>query len=385
MFANKKTTWIFFLFIALFTLHITPATYINANFLNQFFDFKYVGFVYILASIATIFTVLGLRDKLRRFGNYKVFTSALIFEIIVLTMLILSQSALVAVVSIIGLFVSYAVAFICLDIFLEKHTPNDNTGKIRGYYLTAINTSLILGPFIASILLANNNFKNVYVFMIFLIFPIIFLAQELFKKFEDDPYDQIKIVSGFKKLRKNQDIYSAIMSSFILQFFYAWMIIYMPIYLTQEIGFSLSEMGLIVAIALVPFVLLQTTAGRLADEKYGQKEMLIIGFIVLSFFTAMISFIDTNNISIWIAVLFMTRVGASMIEIMTETHIFKRIDGGDINTISIFRILSPAALIMGSLVGSFFLQIISFNMIFLILSGITLYGLRYAFAITDTK
>lgn len=385
MFANKKTTWIFFLFIALFTLHITPATYINANFLNQFFDFKYVGFVYILASIATIFTVLGLRDKLRRFGNYKVFTFAFIFEIIVLTMLILSQSALVAVISIIGLFVSYAVAFICLDIFLEKYTPNDNTGKIRGYYLTAINTSLILGPFIASILLANNNFKNVYVFMIFLIFPIIFLAQELFKKFEDDPYDQIKIVSGFKKLRKNQDIYSAIMSSFILQFFYAWMIIYMPIYLTQEIGFSLSEMGLIVAIALVPFVLLQTTAGRLADEKYGQKEMLIIGFIVLSFFTAMISFIDTNNISIWIAVLFMTRVGASMIEIMTETHIFKRIDGGDINTISIFRILSPAALIMGSLVGSFFLQIISFNMIFLILAGITLYGLRYAFAITDTK
>ena len=385
MFTNKKTSWIFFLFIALFILHISPATYINTNFLNQFFDFKYVGLIYIIASIATIFIVLGLRDKLRKFGNYKIFTWVLLFEALVLITLILSQSAFVAVISIIGLFITYTITFICLDIFLEKYTFNNDTGKIRGYYLTSINSALIVGPFISSILLINENFKNVYVFMLFLLLPILFLSRELFKNFEDEPYDQIKIITGFKKLKKDQDIYSTVMSSFILQFFYAWMIIYFPIYLVQEIGFSLSEVTLIMSIALIPFVLIQSTAGKLADKKYGEKEMLVIGFIVLSLFTGLISFINIPNISIWIAVLFMTRVGASMIEIMTETHIFKRIDGGDINTISVFRILNPTALIAGSFVGSLFLHIVSFNMLFLILSGITLYGLRYAFAIVDTK
>lgn len=385
MFKDKKSTWVFLLFVILFTLHITPAIYINANFLNQFFDFKYMGLFYGFANIATIFVVLGLRDKLRRFGNYKVFTSVLLFEMLALGLLIFSESGFAAAISIIGLFMSYSVAFMCLDIFIEKDTFNGNTGKIRGYYLTAINGSFILGPFISSILLNNNDYKNVYIFMFILLFPILFLSHKLFKKFKDEPYDQIRLISGFKQIKKNEDVYSTIMANFILQFFYAWMVMYLPIYLFQEISFTLSEIALIISIALMPFVLIQSIAGKLSDTKYGEKEMMIIGFIILSIFTGILSFIDSDNISVWIAVLFMTRVGASMIEIMTETHLFKRIDGKDINILSIFRILTPSAMFAGAIVGSLLLYIIDFKMMFLVLAGITLYGLRYASTITDTK
>jgi MFS family permease len=384
MFKDKKSTWVFFLFIALFTLHITPAIYINTNFLNQFFEIQYIGLFYSIANITTIIAILGLRDKLRKFGNYKIFTSALIFEMFVLGLLLFSNSGFFIALSLIALFMTYSISFICLDVFLEKETLNERTGHIRGYFLTALNSSFIIGPFIASILLSNNDFKNVYIFMFILLFPIIFLTQELFKNFKDEPYDQLKIISGFKKIAKNTDLYSTVMSSFILNFFYSWMIIYIPLHLF-DIGFSLSEVTLIISISLIPFVLIQSIAGKLADAKYGEKEMLIFGFIVLSIFTAFISFIDTNNISIWIAVLFMTRVGASMVEIMTETHLFKRIGSGDINTISIFRILRPAAMVIGSLVATFFLFAISLQMLFLVLSGVTFYGLRYALTITDTR
>jgi MFS family permease len=385
MFAILKTKWLFFLFVALFTLHITPAIYVNSNFLSQFFSNTQVSLFYTLINICVVIAVLNLRSKLRKYGNYKVFYRVLILELLALILLIFTESPTLIIIAFIALFISYNISFVCIDIFLEKNTKNELTGNVRGIFLTAINASFILGPFISSILLSNGDFKNVYIFMLFLIFPILFLAGELFKDFKDESYDKIKIITGFKKIRKNTDIYSTIMSSFILQFFYAWMVIYIPMYLLQVVGFSLSQITLIIAIALVPFVLLQGITGKLADTRYGEKEMMIIGFITLSFFTALLSFSESTNISVWIALLFMTRVGASMVEITTETHLFKRIDSGDINVISIYRILTPAAYITGTIIGSLFLSIISFNMLFLVLSGITLYGLRYAFTITDSK
>jgi predicted MFS family arabinose efflux permease len=113
--------------------------------------------------------------------------------------------------------------------------------------------------------------------------------------------------------------------------------------------------------------------------------MMTLGFIVMSIATGALSFITSSNISIWIAVLFMTRIGASMVEIMLETHLFKRINSGDINVISMYRIVTPIAYIAGAALGTLFLNIVSFNMLFLILGGITLYGIRYSLVITDTK
>jgi hypothetical protein len=81
----------------------------------------------------------------------------------------------------------------------------------------------------------------------------------------------------------------------------------------------------------------------------------------------------------------MTRVGASMVELMTETHLFKRINSKDLSIISLFRISRPIAYISGALLGTFFLQIISFQMLFFVLGGIVIYGLRYSLVITDTK
>jgi Na+/melibiose symporter-like transporter len=60
----------------------------------------------------------------------------------------------------------------------------------------------------------------------------------------------------------------------LLQLFYTFMVIYVPIYLTEVIGFSWSELGLILCIALIPFVLLDSPVGELADKKYGEKEFL---------------------------------------------------------------------------------------------------------------
>ena len=385
MFESKKKTLLFYIFTFLFVLHITPMLYVNANFLGQYFNATHVSIIYGVAALIAILAIVGLRDKLRKFGNYKVFTRSIMIEMIALFVLIVSDSALIASLCFITFFIVHTTTFISLDIFLEKHTQNTSTGTVRGWYLTTINAATVLGPFLASLFLTGGDFKKVYIFVLILLFPILFLAIEIFHTFKDSPYDKLKIWSSFMKVKKNTDLYSTLMANFILQLFYAWMVVYIPLYLYKFQNFSLSEITLILAVALLPFPLVQSTLGKLADTKYGEKEMLVIGFVVLSFFTILISFIESSNISAWIAILFMTRVGAAMVELMTETHLFKRIDSGDLNVISLFRILTPAGYLIGTILGTLFLYLVSFNMIFFILGGIVLYGLRYALTLTDTR
>ena len=385
MFTDKKSTLFFYLFILLFTLHITPAVYVNSNYLSLFFDTKYIGLIYSIASVMTILIMLGTRKRLKKYGNYQVFISTLFVEMIALTFLIFSIHPYIALISFITLFICHSIAFINLDIFLEKHTPNDATGKIRGWYLTSMNVAFIIGPFISSILLIHENYSFVYVFTLLILLPVMYFAKKLFSDFIDEPYDKVYILKSIKKISQNKDVYATLVSDFILKFFYAWMIIYTPLYLSEEIGFSISEVTLILSIALIPFLIIQSFAGKIADERIGEKEMLSFGFVIMAFFTILISFIDEKNISIWIAVLFMTRVGAAMVELMTETHLFKRIESKDLSIISIFRISRPAAYIAGALAGAFFLQIISFQMLFFVLGGILVYGLRYSLSIIDTR
>jgi len=385
MFKDKKTTLFFYLFIILFTLHITPVVYINSNYLSQFFDAQYIGLIYSIASMGTVLAIMSIRNQLKRFGNYHVFITVLCIEMTALIFLILSPGALFALLSFIVLFICHSIAFVNLDIFLEQHTPNENTGEVRGWFLLSMNLAFVIGPFLSSLLLVNENYSHVYIFVFLLLFPILYFAQKIFKGFEDSPYDKVYFWSAFKKIQSNQDVYSTLMADFILRFFYAWMIIYTPLYLSEKMGFSLSEVTLILSIALIPFLIVQSFIGKIADHTLGEKEMLSVGFIVMAFFTVCISFIQSSNISVWIALLFMTRVGASMVESMTETHLFKRINSSDLSIISLFRISRPIAYILGAIMGSFFLYIISFQMLFFVLGGIVLYGLRYSLVIRDTK
>ena len=175
------------------------------------------------------------------------------------------------------------------------------------------------------------------------------------------------------------------MAQFILRFFFAWMVIYMPIYLHVHIGFSWSEIGIMFAIMLLPFALLELPAGKIADRWLGEKEILSAGFLIAALFTILVSFITSNNFFIWTATLFMMRVGASLIEIMTESYFFKHVQGDDNNIISFFRITRPAAYIIGPIVASIALIFLDLRFIFIILGLILFSGLYYSFRIEDTK
>src|SRR5690606_23149335 len=124
----------------------------------------------------------------------------------------------------------------------------------------------------------------------------------------------------FRELKNYPDILRIVRVDFVLRFFYAWMVIYTPLYLHNYIGLEWSSIGVIFTIMLIPFALFELPLGTLADRVYGEKEILIAGLAIMSISTISLFFITSSAFVVWSVALFLTRVGASAVEIMSETY-----------------------------------------------------------------
>lgn len=389
---KEMPKYIIYLLVFLFTLHITPGTYINSSFLEQFIGEDIVGYIYTIASAITLLSFILTRRVLSKIGNYKTFLLFLIidfFSLFILSMSIIFNSGIwpyIFIVSYIAGFTSRSIAFLNLDIFLEHITKNNETGGVRGSYLTSSNIAFILGPLISGFLITSVlDAGKVYLLSWVILIPVIVMTIRFLSNFKDSKYKKSDMFNTAIKVFRNNDLRNIFASTFILRFFYSWMIIYTPIFLSQFIGFNLGEVTLIISIALVPFVLLQLPLGKIADEWLGEKEILTAGFIITGFATLFMAFSDTKSFIFWASLLFITRIGASMIEIMTETHLFKKIDDNSINILSLFRATRPIAYIISPIIASLLLIKLDINYLFLVLGTIIILGTYFGLAIKDTK
>jgi MFS family permease len=215
--------------------------------------------------------------------------------------------------------------------------------------------------------------------------PVILIIFSNLGGFKDPEYKTFNVFETIKNINVNQNIRNIIISSFLLQLFYSWMVVYTPIYLNQYIGFSWGSIGVIFSIMLLPFVFIQIPLGYLADKKFGEKEILTFGFIIMGISTATIPFIHNKNLFLWALVLFMTRVGAAMVEVMNDTYFFKKVSDKNLNIINFYRAVNPIAYIISPMLATVFMIFFPIVNIYYILGLLMIFGLRYSLTIQDTK
>jgi MFS family permease len=198
------------------------------------------------------------------------------------------------------------------------------------------------------------------------------------KNIPDPKYDKIQPAKYIREFFQNKNLARSYKINFLLQFFYAWMVIYTPIYLYAHLGFNWKEIGIIFAIMLVPFVLLQFPLGKYSD-KIGEKKMLLLGFFITSLATLSLFFIHQHAIWIWALALFATRVGAAIVEVMSDVYFFKHIKAENDEFIGVYRNSQPVAYIFAPIVALMVFALVpSFNFIYLILGALMLYGVYLA-------
>lgn len=382
---RKHTFSLLYLASFFLSFHLFFVIYTNSSFLSLYIRETYVGAIYIVASILSIFALLYVTKILRILGNYKTLLLLVALEFLSFLGLAFLDNAFF----ILPLFVAYNVIFpvilLNFDVFLESFTTQENaTGRIRGVLMTVVNLALVLAPLFAGLIVTETDFWKTYLISALFLIPFYFIVRK-FKDFKDPQYHKIDIFGTLSCIKGRKNLYGIFMVQFIMRFFFSWMVIYMPIYLHTVIGFSWTEIGTMTAIILLPYVLFEYPAGRLADKYTGEKELLIFGFILAAFATAYASLITTNSFLIWTVVLFISRAGISLVEILSESYFFKHVDGSDNNTISFFRITRPAAYTIGPLIGTIVLAVLSLQMMWLILGLILLLGVAYTARIEDTK
>lgn len=382
---RPSDTTILYILSFIFTLHYTPAVYISSSYVNTFIGAQWTGYLFTIASIFALLTFFKARQHIEKNGNFNVFLAIILIEILSLIMLTTGKEIFVILGFILN-FTATAVAFFNLDIFLENISDDSKTGSIRGVYLTSINTAFVAGPILSGIIVEKFSYEFVYLFGLILMLPVLYLTLKYEKDFDDPEYKHPSMLQTCKELVfKHTDLHNIFIVRFMLQSFFAIMVIYSPIYLHQHIGFGWHDIGLILSVGLIPFVLFEAFLGRLADTKFGEKEFLIAGTVIMGISTAVISFITSSDIFLWMFIIFMTRVGASTIEIMAETYLFKKIDGSNLNIISLYRGIRPVAYIIAPIIVSIILFFSDIQFVFIALAIFVLYNLFFIFKLHDTK
>ena len=369
----------------IFALRSALPSYINSSFLSKITAENLVGIIYAVVAILTIAGFFAMPWILSRFGNFRSVIGLSALNAAFLAVLAFAKSPIILLVSFAVSYIATTLTGYCFDVFVEHYSKNAETGMIRSIYLTAINLAWLFAPFLAGIIAGEGAFQKVFLVSAFIMAVVVFISAFSLRDFRDTRYKHFRILDTVKEIADNKNIRSITMANFLLQVFYSWMVIYSPIYLNKYLGFTLEQVGIIFTIMLVPFVIIQAPLGWLADKKIGEKELLCVGFIIMALSTAALTFLTTKSLVIWGVILFVTRVGAAIIEVMAETYFFKKINTENTNLISVFRIVTPAAYVVGPLLATWFLVYFGMSYLFLILGAIMLLGIKYSLAIEDTK
>ena len=136
---------------------------------------------------------------------------------------------------------------------------------------------------------------------------------------------------------------------------------------------------------LIPFVLLQYPLGILADKRMGEKELLVSSIAIVFGSTFVLGFLGAQDLWLWAAVLFTTRIGVAGIEILRDSYFYKQIDGEDLDVIAFFRTARPVANIIGAVLSAGLLFFFPLTSIFFMVAGVVFLSLFVALSLRDTR
>jgi MFS family permease len=372
---------------AVFTLYVASTLYIHSNFLGLQFKESIVGLLYTGASVLSLLGMMNIRTFVKNFGTKG---SAVLFGILSITGIIclaLSHNPILSALSFMLHFASNTLVFLSLDILIDHTGKTQNFGKIRGWYLAASNAGFMVAPLIAGFFIDRLGYGPFYIisiiFALWMIAILVFQIRIVGFSFPESG----SIWTKYRQFMQNQPLRLAYISNFLLQFFYSFMVIYLPIILHKNLNLPWTTIGLIFAVMLSVFPILQIPIGYLADRVFGEKECILFGLcmVALTSFGAGFLFVPSISILGVAIILIASRIGASILEIGSEAYFFKRVQKDDINSIGFFRNTYPLAYILGPLIGSLILTGASLNSLFIILGAITLVGVIPMLRMKDTR
>lgn len=386
---TARTFGFVYLAILLFSFHWSLVAYANSSYLHQFVSNKTIGALYTVGSILTIIAFFFISKALRRFGNYVVTLALSTAEMILLIGLAVAPSLYIAVPLFLLHHAIVPLLLFNIDVFIEQRIARREsiTGGKRGIVLVILSLGGAVAVLSSGLLLGSGQprFTLLYLVSAGFMLAFLYLTVRCYRAFRDPHYDAINVLETLRYFWIKHNFRFVYLAHFLLQLFFAWMVIYMPLYLLSVIGFAWDDIGLIFFVGLFAYVLFEYPIGEIADRWIGEKEMMAVGFMILSITTVYMAFLKVPLLLPWMITMFMTRLGASLVEVTTESYFFKHTKDADASIIGFFRASRPLAYMLGALLGSLALLYMPFNYTFVLLGLLMLPGIAFAMLLKDTR
>jgi len=371
-----------------FSLFTALTIYILLPFLSSFMPSAYTGLVVAAGGLIAVVSFPFLPGLVARYGAQQLALIFAIAEMIALFALAAAPGAvagslLIIIAITLQPFISYE-----LDLLLEATDGEKETmGRVRTIFLTAWNSGALAAPLLLGALLVNSDeYGRIFIAAAAMLIPfvVLFAARSLPKVV---PPKLSHMRDTLSCIAHDRDLAAVTFAHFLLYLFYIWAPLYVPVYLHDVLGIPWSSLGWMFSVMLIPYALLEYPAGWIADQVLGDKELMFAGFLIAGSALAAMSFLSSASSLVLILVLLVaSRIGAALIESMTEGHFFRRVSKNDINSMSIFRGIWPLANVIGPIVASLILFFGNYQVLFTLTGGfIVIAGITATFLIKDFR
>ena len=366
-----------FLAATLFALHLALVSYINSSMLSVFFDTRTVAIAYALGACVSLSLLFFLPRILRSMGLVPLTMSLLSASGIALLVMSRTTEAMASLISfVIYISLNASIAY-CFDIFIEHYSIKRHIGSVRGSYLALTNAIWIIAPIITATVVAKGGFGHAYSLGAGLVIFAFVMISRLSHDFTDKAY-HVGGSSPFAQLLANTALRRIATLDFMLQLFYVWMVIYSPLYLIKVIGMSWHQIGIVFSSMLVAFAVVQYPAGKIADH-VGEKKLLQLALVICAVATFLFAQLQPGATVVTVTgILFLSRIGAALLEVMCDSYFFKHINEAQAGAASAYRMIIPLSYIIGASFGSLLLIGTSYAGLFTVLSGLFIAAAVYS-------
>lgn len=384
---RDKLLIVTYLMTFLYALHYAIPVYATSSYLHMYFSSSIVSATYVIGSILALFASISIAKSMKRFHTYRFTLGVAFLEMIVVALFGITENHYLLPVFFICHFVLQTLLYITLNVFIESFSAHAKIGSIRGLFLAILNMGILISPLIGGLILTYYSFTVLYVVAALILVPYLFLVQKYLSHVTEPAYHTVNLIDALRQGIRNKNLRAALVAELVVQSFYAVMIIYSPLYLAT-LGIPLTTyLTIILPIALLPLVVLPYELGLLADRKFGEKEMLIIGLLILVVTTFICVIISTPEVRVWAFVLLLSRIGASFVETMAFSYYFKKIGPEDPSLTALFINMHAVATITVGTVGIIVAPFLVMRpqLMFIILGCAILWSISYVLPMRDTR
>lgn len=373
---NNIYTKILYLSYFFFSWCIGFTVYSNSKVIEVINGQESIGIVYgISAALSLVLSTWVTPHLIKFLGNRKTVGLSILLALVSLLGISFANNSIVVALSFILFFASQILISFGFDVFFEHNTLKDNAIRARGMVVSLQHIGRMLGPMLAAIITYNLGLRAPYQVSFLLLVISGLTLYFATTKFKDKEYPVASFLSSIKKIIKRPDLKKPLSSVLLLHIFYALMVAFVPIYLSDIIGIDAKSLGIMFTIMLIPFVVLGYPVGKILDTGISGRRVAQIGLVLMTLATLSFPFVKTQSVLIWVIILLISRIGAVVLETAGEGIFFRNIEEQDTELLGIMRDMQPVGYFIASLVGVIVLSIGTITHIFYVIGAILIVGI----------